>query len=223
MTYYFKILIFSFIIPFIFSFHPKIFFYKKFNILFKSILLTSLPFILWDIIFTSYNIWGFNKNHISNFHIINLPIEEILFFIIIPFCCLYTHYVLEKFNISLFKIKNWKSINSIIAISLLVIGLINFYKAYTFFCCVFCSLLIFTIEIKKIKVNYNIFYTSFIIIMIPFIIVNGALTGLFYDQIVVWYNNNENGQSFIKLASLFDGQFTFKIISDFSRTSFAEL
>ncbi len=192
MTYYFKILIFSFIIPFIFSFHPKISFHKKFNILFKSILLTSLPFILWDIIFTSYHIWGFNKNHISDFYIINLPIEEVLFFIIIPFCCLYTHYVLEKYNISLFEIENWKSINSIIAVILLGISLINFYKAYTFFCCLFCSLLIFTIEIKKIKINYNIFYTSFIILMIPFILVNGALTGMFYEQLVVWYNNSEN-------------------------------
>ena len=28
--------------------------------------------------------------------------------------------------------------------------------------------------------------------MIPFTIVNGALTGLFYDQLIVWYNNSEN-------------------------------
>tara|TARA_B100000579_G_C22134421_1_gene533508 strand:- start:220 stop:477 length:258 start_codon:yes stop_codon:yes gene_type:complete len=49
-----------------------------------------------------------------------------------------------------------------------------------------------TVEIKKIKINYNIFYTSFILIMIPFTIVNGALTGLFYEQLVVWYNNSEN-------------------------------
>ena len=192
MTYYFKILLFSFIIPFIFSFHPKILFYKKFKILIKSIFLTSIPFILWDIIFTSYNIWGFNKLYTSSFYIINLPIEEILFFIIIPFVCLYTHYVLERYNISLFNIENWILINRILSIILLIIALINFYKAYTFFCCLFCSLLMLTVEIKKIKINYNIFYTSFILIMIPFTIVNGALTGLFYEQLVVWYNNSEN-------------------------------
>ena len=192
MTYYFKILILAFIIPFIFSFHPKILFYKKFKILIKSIFLTSIPFILWDIIFTSYNIWGFNKLYTSSFYIINLPIEEILFFIIIPFVCLYTHYVLEKYNISLFNVENWRLINRILSLILLIIALINFYKSYTFFCLLFCSLLMFTVEIKKIKINYNIFYTSFILLMIPFAIVNGALTGLFYDQLVVWYNNSEN-------------------------------
>tara|TARA_B100001996_G_C18504518_1_gene532790 strand:- start:77 stop:757 length:681 start_codon:yes stop_codon:yes gene_type:complete len=192
MTYYFKILILAFIIPFIFSFHPKILFYKKFKILIKSIFLTSIPFILWDIIFTSYNIWGFNKLYTSSFYIINLPIEEVLFFIIIPFVCLYTHYVLEKYNISLFNVENWRLINRILSLILLIIALINFYKSYTFFCFLFCSLLMFTVEIKKIKINYNIFYTSFILLMIPFAIVNGALTGLFYDQLVVWYNNSEN-------------------------------
>ena len=28
--------------------------------------------------------------------------------------------------------------------------------------------------------------------MLPFVIVNGALTGLFFDQTVVWYNPDQN-------------------------------
>ncbi len=36
------------------------------------------------------------------------------------------------------------------------------------------------------------FYFSYLIILIPFFIVNGILTGSFIEGEVVWYNNAEN-------------------------------
>jgi lycopene cyclase domain-containing protein len=36
------------------------------------------------------------------------------------------------------------------------------------------------------------FYITFLIILIPFLIVNGILTGSFIEGEVVWYNNEEN-------------------------------
>ncbi|HET9486859.1 MAG TPA: lycopene cyclase domain-containing protein, partial [Chryseosolibacter sp.] len=36
------------------------------------------------------------------------------------------------------------------------------------------------------------FYFAFGVILIPFFIVNGILTGSFIDEPVVWYNNTEN-------------------------------
>jgi lycopene cyclase domain-containing protein len=36
------------------------------------------------------------------------------------------------------------------------------------------------------------FYFSYLIILIPFLIVNGILTGAFTPSPVVWYNDSEN-------------------------------
>ena len=60
---------------------------------------------------------------------------------------------------------------------------------YTLVCFVSCAFLLI-LETYFIKIiNYKYFYTTFILIMIPFVIVNGALTGMF-DQMVVWYNSD---------------------------------
>ena len=96
MSLYLKILLFSFIIPYIASFNSKIKLNKDFYSLFMSLLVSAIPFILWDIYFTYLGVWGFNPEHHSGILVINLPLGEILFFLIIPFCCLFTYFVLKK-------------------------------------------------------------------------------------------------------------------------------
>jgi len=118
MTYYFNILIISIIVPLIFSFHPQVKFNSKFSILIKSIPLAALPYIIWDIIFARMGVWGFNEQYVSNKNILGLPIEEILFFFIIPFCCIYSYYLIEKFDLSFFKINDWSSFNIILSMTL---------------------------------------------------------------------------------------------------------
>jgi lycopene cyclase domain-containing protein len=57
--------------------------------LFIAILLPAIPFLLWDVFVTGTH-WKFNPEFVSGFKLINLPIEEILFFITVPFACLFT-------------------------------------------------------------------------------------------------------------------------------------
>ena len=191
MSYYLKILILSTFVPVIFSFHPKVKFYIYYKSIFRATLLVSSIYILWDIIFTKLGIWGFNNQYLNGIYIFNLPIEEILFFLCIPFCCLYTYHLVEKFNISFFKNPDWKKINVYFLFMVLVVGLINYTKLYTFICFIMFSLVLFIVHKSSIDINFNFFYTTFILIIIPFLIINGALTGLFFDQTVVWYNNKE--------------------------------
>ena len=54
-----------------------------------AIILPAIPFLLWDALVTGAH-WNFNPKYVSGLKIINLPIEEILFFITVPFACLFT-------------------------------------------------------------------------------------------------------------------------------------
>ena len=47
--------------------------------------------------FTSLEVWGFNSDYLINFFIFNLPIEEVLFFICIPYSCVFTYFVFTKY------------------------------------------------------------------------------------------------------------------------------
>lgn len=190
MSLYLKILVFSFLIPFLVSFNSKVKFNKYFFPLFIALLTSTIPFILWDIYFSYLGVWGFNADYHSNILLINLPLEEILFFIIIPFCCLFTYFVLkkyEKFNLSYNKV-----VLRLFSLILFVLALIFYERYYTLSVCLLSALLLLNISFSKSKWNGYFFSTYLIISLIPFIITNGLLTGsLDVNNPPVWYNNNE--------------------------------
>lgn len=97
-TEYFIVLAVSVIAPLILSFSKKLDFYKYPARLVLSILLPFILFILWDIFATTRGHWSFNPLYTVGFKIFGLPIEEILFFIVIPFCALFTWECVKYFT-----------------------------------------------------------------------------------------------------------------------------
>jgi lycopene cyclase domain-containing protein len=190
MSLYLKVLLFSFAIPFMASFSSKVKFNNYFSSLSLSLLISSIPFILWDIYFTYLGVWGFNSEYHSGILLTNLPLEEILFFHIIPFCCLFTYFVLKKFD--KFNMRYNHVVLRLFSLILLVIGLMFYERAYTLSVCLLSSLIMLNISFSKSKLNGYFFSTYILITLIPFIIVNGILTGyLDVNTPPVWYNNAE--------------------------------
>ena len=190
MSLYLKVLLFSFTIPFMASFSSKVKFNNYFTSLFLALLTSSILFILWDIYFTYLGVWGFNSEHHSGILLTNLPLEEILFFHIIPFCCLFTYFVLKKFD--KFNLRYNLVVLRLFALILLAIGLMFYEKAYTLSVCLLSALVMLNISYSKLKWNGYFFSTYILISLIPFIIVNGILTGyLDLNNPPVWYNNAE--------------------------------
>jgi lycopene cyclase domain-containing protein len=63
-----------------------------------SYLLVSLPFIIWDIIVTRLGHWSFSQNYTLGLSIAGIPFEEILFFLTVPYGCIYVWEALKKYK-----------------------------------------------------------------------------------------------------------------------------
>jgi len=182
----------SFIFPFLFSFYPKAPFYKKWKYLFVSISITLIVFILWDILFTRLGIWGFNPDYITGIYFVNLPLEEVLFFICIPYACMFTYEALNYLILKDYLLPYHKIISSILIFILLILGLLNIFKAYTGTTFILLAFLLLFL-VRRSKPTYmGRFYLSFLVIILPFLVVNGILTGSFIENEVVWYNDQAN-------------------------------
>ncbi|MDO5971716.1 lycopene cyclase domain-containing protein [Flavivirga aquimarina] len=182
----------SLAIPFLFSFHPKLKFYKLWKPLFIGTILTMVIFIPWDVIFTNQGIWKFNDDYFLGITLLQLPMEEWLFFICIPYACVFTHYaLLHYFPQMSLAIPTTKILSYTLIFILALLSIINYDKWYTLVNFILAVILISIVSTKNIKLLSE-FYITFLIILIPFFIVNGILTGSFIDSEVVWYNNSEN-------------------------------
>ena len=190
MSTYFQVLACSFVIPFIFSFHHKIQFYKKWPEFIKANFITLIPFLLWDEMFTRHQIWGFNNEHLMGVYIFNLPIEEVLFFIIIPYCCIFTYEVFKKLLLPQRRFIRLITIS--LAIITLIIGISSYNKLYTVITFVSLSLLLFLLSYFKTTFMSTFFLMYIVITVSFFIVVNGILTGGTLDNPPVWYNNTHN-------------------------------
>ncbi len=192
MSLYFLLNIASLSIPLLYSFEKRMYFIKWWKQVFLAIAITGTVFIIWDIIFTQNGVWGFNESYLVGINIINLPIEEWLFFICIPYASIFTHYALKHFfpNIG-FNRKTTLLLTIVLIVLLICVIALNADKAYTFYN---YSLLVVILLYSIVTQNKELqsFYITFLVILLPFFIVNGILTGSFIDGEVVWYNNDEN-------------------------------
>ena len=89
--YYLLIDFFTILVPFLYSFDKRAYFYKWWPKLFPALLFGGIPFLIWDHYFTVKGVWSFNDKYITGIKLFELPIEEILFFIVVPYACLFIY------------------------------------------------------------------------------------------------------------------------------------
>lgn len=71
--------------------------HKHWRALLGAFLLVSIPFILWDWWAATNGHWGFNAKNILDYRVLQLPLEELLFFVTVPFAMIYVWGVIKKF------------------------------------------------------------------------------------------------------------------------------
>ncbi len=164
--------------PLILSFKWKFKYYKYWKPLFPSILIVGLIYIMWDAIVTYRGDWAFNYQYLNGISLLGLPIEEIMFFIVVPYSCIFIYDNLQYFINEKTSPFN-RNFYLIIIIILIIGGLIFYHQDYTILAllscaCFFILATFFAPDILKSR-NYWLYI---IISMIPFILFNYLLTSI---------------------------------------------
>lgn len=187
MSLYLWVILLAFAGPFALSFDKKVHFFTHWKSVFIGIFVVASVFIAGDELFTQWKVWGFNPDYILKIYFGNLPLEEVLFFIIVPYNCVFIHEVQKAYfpNLKLETLSNY--FLPLFGLICLLLIIFNWGNYYTVTYCTSSLLFSFFFYFKKMS-WFPRFVLTYLISILPFLIVNGILTGMFTPAPVVWYN-----------------------------------
>lgn len=185
------LLVASIIFPFLLSFDKNVHFYTNWSPLFKATAIVALFFIVWDIVFTAAGVWGFNDRYYFGISLAGLPLEEWLWFFIIPYCCIFIYECLNFYikKDPLIKIQHY--ITWILIPVFVFIGFYNWGNLYTSLTFLSAGGITFYHHFFHAPAERSRFYLAWIVSIIPFFFINGALTGAFTQEPIVVYSPSE--------------------------------
>lgn len=187
---YLLIDILTIIFPVILSFDKKVNYFRHWKNVFVALVIVGIPFVIWDILFTKLEVWWFNPTYLVGFDIGNLPIEEVLFFVVVPFSCTFIYVCIKNYFPKIKLVGFNRLFYALLVGYALVVLLFGWGGWYSTTVAIICLGLIFYLQ-KKGRKFYHL-PIAFLVALIPFFIVNGVLTGTGLDEPIVFYENLEN-------------------------------
>ncbi|UBM58896.1 lycopene cyclase domain-containing protein [Marinilongibacter aquaticus] len=178
------------LVPFLFSFYRPRAFYKEWKCFFPANLFVAILFVFWDVHFTQIGVWGFNPDYLSGLYLFNLPVEEVLFFICIPYACTFTFFALNYIFPKNALAKYIPGVNLLLVLLLFVLGVRFWDRWYTATSLLSLAAFLLYCQIRKVDLSNE--YRAYIAILPFFFASNGILTGSFLEKPIVWYNDLEN-------------------------------
>lgn len=150
--------------------------------------ITGLFFLFWDVLFTIRGVWSFNPAYIIGVKFFGLPLEEMLFFLTVPFACIFIYACLNHYVKWLMPFRLTGIISSMVILLSILMLILYHDRLYTEI--TFGLLLLLVVLIQYVfKADWvNRYYLAYIVALLPFYIVNGILTSV----PIVLYNNAEN-------------------------------
>lgn len=209
MSTYLLINILIILFPLVLSFDKNLKFYRNVKYVLASILVVSSAYIVWDIIATNRADWTFSEQHLLGIYFYVLPLEEILFFITVPYSCIFIYETIKFYiNETVYPIK--KNIFLIPVISFIVLALVFNKQAYTFTVLLYSAAFFLLGVLTNSKLlTSKIFWISILICFVPFFIVNYFLTSI----PVVTYNDTAFSAIRVITIPLEDFLYSFSMVS----------
>lgn len=174
--------------PLALSFDKKVAFYKKWKYIWPGILVNLFVFLPWDMVFSSIGIWGFTPEYNLGLTLFYLPFEEYLFFLVVPYAAIFIYACAEVYITKDFLFRFRKLIAWLIILGALTLYGFHSEHLYTATASLFLSFGLLMILLSGRNLFLGRFFMTYLLILTPFLIFNGILTGL----PVVWYNDVEN-------------------------------
>lgn len=176
--------------PFFLSFDKKVHFYSYWKALFPALLTIGTVFLIWDEYFTINEIWGFKPTYLNGIYLGHLPLEEVLFFLVVPYACVFIYEVLKAYFPTVKLEKTTKIFTFLFTFAGLIFGITHMENWYTASACIISAMLTIWFYFVNRESWFPYFVFAFLIALFPFLVVNGILTGAFTPKPIVWYSEN---------------------------------
>ena len=173
------------------AFEPRIRYIGQTKHLAFATLLMMLLFIPWDVAKTAYGVWGFNPKYLMGPSLWGLPLEEWLFFVVVPWATFFIYEVLQLFFPWKYSKASSFWLVGFIGLTCAALALTHTDRWYTLTASGGLALGSAWLVWQRPWWT-SAFLRSWGLGLIPFFMVNGILTGAFLPEPIVWYNDAEN-------------------------------
>ncbi len=189
---YLYLMLFSLFFPFVLSFDRRVYYVGSWKYLLSVFLWVSSLYIFWDVMFTRWGVWEFNSEYISGLRLWGLPIEEISFFLVVPFSCIFIYECVKSYELRRYLGRLGSGLMRIALIAGLVLAFIQFGGYYTSTAGLVLLLAGIFLEWKYTESKKQDIYLMLLLSYIPFFVINGFLTGWSTMEPIVVYNDDQN-------------------------------
>lgn len=174
------------------SFEHRIRFASKWYALLPALFISATVFLIWDYWFTQIGVWEFNPRYVLGIFFWDLPIEEWMFFFIVPFACVFIYEVLIYFFPKDIFQPFGKPFVYVMVPFLIGFGLLHYDKWYTSVNFLAGAVVLLAHFLLFNDKYLGRFLFAYLVHLIPLMLCNGILTGGLTEEPVVIYNNAEN-------------------------------
>jgi lycopene cyclase domain-containing protein len=196
-------------IPLALSFDRKVRYVRAWPAVFTSTAVVAAVFLPWDILKTAAGVWGFNARYVGSFSFLGLPAGELLFFLVVPFSCLFIFEVVQAyFRERPVRVARW--IWLLGAASLAVLGVLFRRQVYTLtvLAAAGAVLALAALWQPDLLASFR-FWLAMALTYLPFLVFNGILTSV---PLVV-YNDAEIWGARVRTIPVEDFFYSFSLIA----------
>lgn len=164
--------------PLALSFDSRVHFFTRWPAVFSAILAVGVLFVAWDALAAARGDWSFNPRYVGKKRIFGLPLEEILFFVAVPYACLFVYECVAayfpKFSVP-YSLPAYLAAASLF----LALALVFRKKYYTFTLGLFTAASVALLGIFfRADASSSDFWFYILLTYVPFAISNGVLTAV---------------------------------------------